>query len=59
MSVVATLLGMQVNFLGTGSAEPSKYRGASAIHIRSLPLTCVTKTILSVVFVEEELCTAC
>ena len=25
---------MQVNFLGTGSAEPSKYRGASAIHIR-------------------------
>lgn len=28
--------GVQVNFLGTGSAEPSKYRGASAIHIRSL-----------------------
>ncbi len=25
---------VQVNFLGTGSAEPSKYRGASAIHIR-------------------------
>ncbi|KAL0053601.1 hypothetical protein WJX82_008144 [Trebouxia sp. C0006] len=24
----------QLNFLGTGSAEPSKYRGASAIHIR-------------------------
>ena len=27
-------LGMQINFLGTGSAEPSKYRGGSAIHIR-------------------------
>ena len=38
MTTVALLLGMQVNFLGTGSAEPSKYRGASAIHIRSVPL---------------------
>lgn len=42
--------GVQVNFLGTGSAEPSKYRGASAIHIRSLtpyppPLfTCAIKS---------------
>ena len=26
--------GTQVVFLGTGSAEPSKYRGASAIHLR-------------------------
>ncbi|GAB4817494.1 hypothetical protein N2152v2_004540 [Parachlorella kessleri] len=26
--------GTQVVFLGTGSAEPSKYRGASAVHLR-------------------------